>query len=286
MGFGNVASMADYWETGKVWRQNWHKLASPITSGSGFLMDLSMAAGTPKYNAYVGNQQEFTPMVGASNFGINAGAGGDKWIGRYNINGAGVANTSLPANVMLLDYVGFYPLVDMDNTDYQDLDNATYTSRYASGLRCMVVTTTPQIAVSPIRVLLDYIDSKGVAATASFFVAATPSTGCINCFSSAVAGVGSFSPFVPLGVGTIDMQRLVGVTMLGSAGGFCAFVLVRPVLECVVYDSITPSELEFPRNGPMPYVPTGAYLNHIFCPVSGGTVSGVTRGTIAFVKDA
>lgn len=285
MGFSNIAAMGNSWDAGRVWRQNWHKTASPINAGSGFWTDLSMSAGMPKYNAYVGDQYTFTPMVGSSNFGINAGAGGNKWVQRYNINGNGVANTTLPANVMLLDYVGFYPLVDMDNTDYQDLDNAPFTSRYTAGTRCMVVTTTPQTTATPVQVLMDYVDSRGVIGTASFFVALTPSTGCINTFSSAVPGVGSFAPFVPLDPMTIDIQQIIGVSMQGSAGGFCAFVLVKPILEAVVVDSITPYEIEFPRNGPMPYVPSGAYLNHIACPMSGGTVTGVLRGNINFVKD-
>lgn len=287
MPFNSIFDMADSWDAGRVWRQHWHKTASPLTTGSGYWMDLSMAAGTPKYNAYVGAQLEYTPMVGTSNFGINTGKGGDAYITRYTVGGGGVANTALPANMLLLDYAGFYPLVDMDNTDYQQLDNTYWTQgRWADGYRCMVVTTTPQTAASPIQVLLDYIDVDGKANTASFYVYNTPAAGCINTFSSVTGGVGNFAPFVPLGPGSKNIARLVGVTLMNSAGGFCAFVLVHPIIEAVVPDSVTPYELEFPRNGVPPFVPNGAYVNHILCPMSGGTASGITRGHIAFVRSA
>jgi hypothetical protein len=285
VGFGSVASMADSWDAGRVWRQHWHKTSSPVTPSGGLFSDLSMAAGTPKYNAYVGAQLEFTPLVGASNAGINTGGTADKWITRWAAGGSGVGNTLLPATLFLLDYNGFYPLVDMDDTEYQTFDNTNYATRYASGMRCMVVTTTPQSAGSPIQVLLDYTDSKGVAATASFFVNAAVNVGQMNCFSSSNNTSGFTSPFVPLAPGTIDMQQLIGVQLLNSAGGFCSFVLVKPILEATVVDSITPYELEFPRNGPMPCVPSGAYLNHIACVYQAANNGSLVRGCISFVKE-
>ena len=71
------SSLANSWDSNKVWRQHWHKTASPVTTGSGFWLDLSMAAGTPKFNPYVGDALAYTPLVGAGNNGINAGLGGD-----------------------------------------------------------------------------------------------------------------------------------------------------------------------------------------------------------------
>jgi len=282
----SVADLANSWDSNRVWRQHWHKTASPVTTASGFWLDLSMAAGTPKFNPYVGDALTYTPMVGGSNNGINAGLGGDSFISRYNIGGGGVGSGIWPGNALLLDYCGFYPLVDMDSTDPQGFDNSTFASRYTSGTRLMVVTTIPQTAPSPTQVVLDYVGSNGVSTTVPFWINATPAAGHINCFSSATGVTSGFAaPFVPLGAGTTDVRQLTGVQVLNSSGGFCAFVLVRPILEAPVYDTITPYELEFPRNRVPPFVPAGAYLNHIVCPMANGTASGVTRGHIAFVRD-
>ena len=280
------SSLANSWDSNKVWRQHWHKTASPVTTGSGFWLDLSMAAGTPKYNPYVGDALAYTPLVGGSNNGINAGLGGDSYITRYNLGGGGQGNGIWPASALLLDYCGFYPLVDMDSTDPQQFDNTNFSSRYTSGTRLMVVTTIPQTAPSPTQVVLNYVGSNGVSTTVSFWINATPSAGHLNAFSSAASATSGFAaPFVPLGVGTLDVRQLTDVQVLNSSGGFCAFVLVCPVLEAVVYDTITPYELEFPRNRVPPLVPSGAYLNHIVCPITNGTITGITRGHIVFARD-
>lgn len=279
------SDLAEAWEENQVWRQNWHKTASPVTTASGLWVDLSMAAGTPKYNAYVGNQLAFTPLVGGSNNGINVGVGGDCYVTRYNLGGGGTGSGIWPANAMLLDYCGFYPLVDMDSTDPQEFDNTGVTSRYESGMRCMVVTTTPQNTGSPVQVLLEYVGSNGVATAVSFFVNATPGAGCLNSFSTGTGSGAAFAaPFVPLGIGTTDVAQLTRVQLFNSAGGFAAFVLVKPILEAVVYDTITPYELEFPRNKVPPKVVSGAYLNHIVCPMANGSVNGITRGTLSVAR--
>lgn len=282
----SVADLANSWDSNRVWRQHWHKTASPVTTASGFWLDLSMAAGTPKYQPYVGDALAYTTLVGGSNNGINTGLGGDAYIARYNIGGSGVGNSVWPGNALLLDYCGFYPLVDMDSTDPQVFDNTAFSSRYTAGTRLMVVTTIPQTAPSPTQVLLDYVGSNGVSTTVPFWINATPGAGHLNSFSSATGAASAFaSPFVPLGVGTTDVRQLTSVQVLNSSGGFCAFVLVRPILEAVAYDTITPYELEFPRNRVPPFVPAGAYLNHIVCPIINGTATSATRGHIAFVRD-
>jgi hypothetical protein len=94
----SVGDLAQSWNNNQVWRQHWHKTASPVTTGSGFWLDLSMAAGTPKYNPYVGDALAYTPLVGGSNNGINAGLGGDSYITRYNLGGGGQGNGIWPAS--------------------------------------------------------------------------------------------------------------------------------------------------------------------------------------------
>ena len=71
MGFKSLAEFASSWVEGRLWQQPLHKSGTPVLPAVGYWMDLSMAGGMPKYNAYVGDQNTFTSMVGASNFGIN-----------------------------------------------------------------------------------------------------------------------------------------------------------------------------------------------------------------------
>lgn len=286
MAIKSVGDLANSWDSNRVWRQHWHKTASPTTSASGFWVDLSMAAGTPKYNPYVGDALAFTPLVGASNNGINCGLGGDSYIVRYALGGGGTASGIWPGNAMLLDYCGFYPLVDMDSTDPQTFDNTNWVSRYDSGMRLMVVTTIPQTAPSPTQVILEYVGSNNVSTTVKFWINAMNVAGSLNAFSSATgAGSGFCCPFVPLGIGTLDVKQLTSVQVANSSGGFCAFVLVKPIMEVTAYDTITTYEIDLPRNKVPPYVPNGAYLNHIVNPITNGTASGITRGHIVFARN-
>lgn len=286
MGFGSYAEMASAWNSGQKHQQHIHKTATPIIAGAGYWGDMSMAAGTPKYNAYVGNQYEFTPMVGASNFGINTGMDGDKFITRFAMGGSGVASSAFPANLVVCDYVGFYPLIDMDSTDYQEMDNTAEVPRHDEGLRLMVVCTTPQTTLSPVKGAVVYQDSRGVENVATFYVQAA-NVGQINNFSTNVSGVSGSNPFVTIGSGSYDIQRVVGVTMFGSAGGFAALVLVKPLFNFIVPDIITTHEMDFPIHKPPAIeVLSGAYLNLLYCPISAGTVSGVVRGCASFVRSS
>ena len=292
MGFDSYTSMANSWDAGRVWRQHIHKTATPVVTGVGYWADLSMAAGTPKYNAYVGNQYEFTAMTGSSNFGINTGGTGTKYLSRMSLGGSGAANSAFPANVILCDYAGFYPLVDLDSTDYQEFINHSddplvdEVPRHTSGLKLMVVCTTPQGTPSPIQGQIVYQNSSGNTNVANFYVQAA-NVGQINNFATITAGVTGSSPFVNLGPGCFDVQKVLGVTMFNSCGGFAAFVLVKPLVEVTVPDIITPYEIDFPiHKPPAPEILSGAYLNMIYQPTSVGTATGIIRGAFAFVRSS
>lgn len=285
MTFRSPTEMANSWQNGLHWMQPIHKTATPLLTAAGYWGDLSMAAGTPKYNAYVGNQYEFTPMVGNSNFGINTGGGSNnRYISRLMMGGSGVASTAFPANIIIADYAGFYPLVDMDSTDQQDMDNTAAVPRYTSGLRLMCVCTTPQTAPSPIQCTVTYLNQVGATSQVSFFVQAA-NVGQINCFHNNTAGVVSASPLVPLAPGDYCVTRLVSVTNQNSAGGFCAFALVKTLCGLHIPDIITPVEIDLlMHRSPVPEVQPGSYLNIIYQPVTGGTVSGIVRGQIDFIR--
>ena len=286
MAITSVGDLANSWTNNKVFQSNWYKSANPTPSFNGHWLDLSMAAGTPKFNPYVGNALEFTPLVGSGNNGINAGLGGDSYLVRYRTTGSNNGSHIAPGNFMLMDYIGFYALVDMDSTDSQVFDNTNYASRYTSGLRLMVVTTIPQSVSGVAEVKVTYTGSNNVQTTVSFWVTAISSIGTINCLTS---GIGYFdrtlAPFVPLGPGTTDVKQIDSITMLAPAGGFCAFVLVKPIFETPVYSANTPVELEFPKNRVPPFVPSGAYLNHIVGTVQTTTTSAPTTGVICFARE-
>lgn len=259
-----------------------HKTGSPILPSAGWWGDLSMAAGTPKYNAYVGAQAEGTPLVGSGNFGLYHGGNvgpSTKHINRMYLKTQSA--TFAPAVFVLCDYLYFYPLIDCDSTDQQDMDNTVSAlPRFDDGedINLMVVTTTPQTAAA--QCTISYTNQDGVGGRVSQFYLQGPSNvGNINTFASPSV-VGSANPFVPLANGDTGVRSVQSFTMASSAGGFVALVMVKPLATMQIREQNTVCEYFFMKHKPsLPRIYDGAFLNFIF---SAGTaaISSVIRGEL------
>jgi hypothetical protein len=284
MGFPNVSTFASAADAGQEWMSFFHKNGSPILPAGGWCSDLSMAAGTPKYNAYVGAQGEGTPFVGGGNFGIYVpGIPADKTLHISEINIGTPGGTLAPATFYLCDYLYVYALTDMDDTSAQVMDNGIApVPRYADGLgvQAMVVTTTPQTAVA--QCSISYTNSAGVSGRTSSIYTAISNTGNIQGAQQAAGGAGSMSPFIPLASGDLGIRTIDSVTMLASGGGFTAVVLVRPIAEIKLREQNTVAEINYlVSKRQLPKVLAGAYLNWVYS--SGvAAASSVIRGYIKF----
>lgn len=279
--FANAASS----DGGKNWTSFIHKTSSPVLGAAANWADLSVGAGIPRYNAYVGVQGEFTPLTGAGNFGLYTGpapgSGEDKLIVDHSLQ-CSTANMA-PAYYMLLDYLGHYPLVDCDSTDAQSQDNTATLTRYTSGdgVQIMPVCTVPQTGTA--TGTISYTNNAGTAGrTATFYIAAA-NIGTINCANGSTAGAGQRTPFVPLQDNDGGVRSIESVTFNTSAGGFLSLVLVKPLCQSVLRETSTVVEkIPFIHDGGRaPKVLSGACLNHIFKSGASST-SSVVRGHVTF----
>lgn len=282
MGFKTVIDLARSFEEGRMWQSFMHKTGSPILPAAGWWADLSMAAGIPKYNAYVGNQLEGTPMIGSGNAGLYVGGPvypQTKHVHRLYLKTAGA--TFAPAKFLLLDYLYFYPLVDVDSMDYQSFDNITsQVPRFDDGndINVMIVTTTPQTASA--LCTMTYTNQAGIEGrTSSFYLQGPNNVGNLNCFGSSSV-VGSANPFIPLQSGDTGVRKVDGLQMSGSAGGFVAVVMVKPMASMLIRETNTVCEHFFMKHKPsLPRIYDGAYLNYVFsCGVAGA--SSIIRGEL------
>lgn len=258
------------------------KTGSPVLPAAGWWGDLSMSAGIPKYNAYVGAQGEGTPLIGTGNFGLYAGepvAPATKHLNRILLQTNSA--TFAPAKFILLDYLYFYPLVDMDSTDLQEFVNLAPMPRYpdGKGVQAMLVSTVPQTGNAACTI--SYTNQDGVPGRISTFNVLGPSN-VGNCNSSRSLAPGGFNPFIPLDVGDYGIRSVESLQMSTSAGGFCAVVLVQTIASHLIREKGTVTEHFFLRHKPsLPQVKDGAYLNFIFS--SGvAAISSVIRGEVEF----
>jgi len=279
MGFQSVRSLAASLDDGgKSWTSWFHKSGGPAAQGAGRWADMSMGAGTPKYNAYVGSQFAATPLTNAGNDGVYLGPGSDRYLAKVGIHST--AATIAPATFLLCDYLMHYPLIDGDDTAQQDLDNTAALPRYQSGngVRCMAVCTTPMTA--NVTCTVTYTNSDGIAGRSSTFnLLASSVVGCIVTTPSAANAA---APFMPLASGDKGIRSIEAITLAAGAGGFFALVLVRPLAHINLREQNTFTEIEGLRQrGALPSVKDGAYLNFIY--TSNGSGSAVPlRGFIEF----
>jgi hypothetical protein len=243
-----------------------YKPTQPIPGTAGFFVDLNQTSGKPKYNAFAGNQLSLNVLSGVGNDGVYTGpfiSGREKYLIRWqvlNINTA--ANTIPPDHIFLLDYLGFYPLIDGDSTDIQALDNTETLTRYTDGegVRISFIVQAPMTATAPLTVT--YTNSKGVSGRVSTFnVSAGTSIGvCANGTHTAGGGAQA-SAFWPLAQGDTGVRSIESVQFGGSAGGFVCAALVKPLANIVTLESGVPVEKNFGFTNQPVRIYDGAYLN-------------------------
>lgn len=284
MGFASVRELAASLEDGSEWTSWFHKNTGPSGAGAGRWVDMSMGAGTPKYNAYVGSQTTSTPLIGSGNDGIYLGPNPPPNQSRH-LNSIQLATTgaaSAPSTWMLCDYVMFYPLVDGDDTAIQLMDNFLPLPRYTSGegVQMMMVGTTP--GTVNVTGSVTYTNSLGVTGKVTTFgLFFNPITGCIvNGLNNVGA---SISPFISLGAGCKGVRSVESITLDGSMGGFFALVLVKPITTVVQRENRTVTEMSsLMQRANLPTIPDGAYLNWIANSAVSATPHPI-RGHLQFV---
>lgn len=288
MAIKNIKRWADGIATeGKFHTAFWHKSSTPISALTGRWSDLSMGAGIPKYNAYVGAQLEATVLTGSANNGIFLGqapaAGLSKYINTFAIlpNGNGFIHA-----INLCDYLMFYPLIEGDNTDLQEMDNTASLTRYTDGVgvRAMLVCTTP--CVTDAIITISYTNHAGVSGrTSTFrFNAQSSYVGSIMSASNSSTTAGRNAPFIPLENGDLGIRSIQSALISTGAGGFFSIVLVKPLAHIQGFDASVATEKQMLlHNGLVPVkIEEGAYLNMI-C-IQNNTVTGAPfRGYLEIV---
>lgn len=274
MGFSSVGELVRATEeTGASWTSFVHKTGGPASFGAGRWADMSMGAGTPKYNAYVGSQATATPLAGSGNDGINTGpvpsVGQQKRLTGLMLQSSSA--TLVPATFMLCDYLMHYPLIDGDSTDLQELDNTQSLPRGGANVMAMVVCTTPMTSNAIMTV--SYTNSAGVSGRTSVSsLIASSVVGCIVSGSNSSGAAGSVSPFIPLDGGDVGIRSVESVTLTTGAGGFFALVLVRPLVSTVLLETGVAAETSlFTQRASLPVIQDGAFLNFIYLAGRSGT---------------
>lgn len=288
-GFRNISEWAAAAEGGQNWLTQFRKVPAVATI-AGQWFDFSTAAGNPVPNYYAS-----APLVAAeleSRKGIYHGANvspAKKFLQRMTVmNGAAGVTTTTSQNLglYLLDYLLYYPFIDMDAAgEDQVMDNTVPLSRYTDGKGVMMMLIAQAQTIGGGAFTVGYTNQDGVAGrvTPACLCAAAQPYGALV---SAVTNAAGVCPFIPLQEGDTGVRSVESINFSVANGGLAALVLVRPLdrlhsaeesrrttagtIES--FGSAVESEAISMRAGAV-QIQDGAYLNFI-----GQTIAGTIAG--------
>lgn len=195
-------------------------------SGDNRWHDWSYASGQPAFDARIGTALAFTPCVASRNDAVYfpPAPGLDRRLMSVDLFTLAGGTGQARVQTQICDLVGYYPLIDGDSTDVQDLDNAIPLPRYVGGEGLqMVLVNHVAPALGPATVEVIYTNSQGVTdrtVTVTTHLAVTGSVG------SGLLGAGEL--FAQLVAGDTGVASIQSVRFITPPGGLWCIYLVKP----------------------------------------------------------
>ncbi len=260
-GYRTVAEWAAAAHNGAIIYAMSRKVPSQA-SVAGRWVDLSMTSGNPPPNYYAS-----TPLEAAVLDPFRGIFHGDdvmpahKHLVEWTL---ATPTAGFRGKFQLLDYLLYYPFIDLDDLDEQVLDNTVTLPRYESGDGVMVMAVAVAPTVSGGSFTFDYVDSDDVARTSPTIFTDTTAVNIASLAASAPATVAGNGPFLPLHSASKGVKRITAYRNLVGSGGLVALVLVRPLASAVIRSGNVAEEVVFGGPGIMPpRIVDGAYLGII-----------------------
>lgn len=250
------------------------KNPSQVTT-AGIWFDLNMSPGNPKPFYYASAPGEAAALTTNDGGIVHGGSVSpkQKYLRRLSMQTNGAAG--LPLNLRLVDYVMYYPFIDMGDPTEQFMVNNVILPRYVTGdgLQVMAVLVAAGTGGQTFR--FTYTNQNGVSGRTSNTVIINTATVNGTIINSQNANAAANGPFIGLqgsdtGVRSIDSVQMIS----GTDVGLFTLVLVKPLANIQILEQTAPVEIDYLRDfGFMPRIEDGAYLNFICLP--NGSLSGL-----------
>lgn len=284
MGFSSIADVTTAIDNGQVWSQHYYKSGSPTVAGS--FTDLSWSSGTPVYNSYAASPLTFTPVINTNNryvfTGPNPATGQQKYLLSWNMRTA-KTTAGAGSNFVLVDTLGFYPVVDCDSVDLQEMDNTLTIPRYTDGegIRIAIFASLSTNAANAIATIV-YTNQDGNTSTITTALLNEATTHGLTSAGTAISG-NARSFFTSLAPGDTGVRNIVSIQLNQSIGGLAYITLVKPLAVLPVFPNVVTEKRFITETSiKMPEIPVGAGLTvYSYDFVQSGTVPIV--GEFVFV---
>jgi hypothetical protein len=272
---------------------------SSTATVTGQWYDYSYAGGNPIANYYAAAPLEAALLEPEKGIIVPSVPDGEnQYLHRWTaMSAASSATNTTNQNqpLYLMDYLLYYPFVDMDAAGEDQTMSQTQTlTRYADGVGVQMMVVAQSGTVGGGRFTINYTDTEDTPrTTTSMFCGAAQPSGALV---SAVLGTGGLTPFVPLEAGVRGVKSVQSVNFSVANGGLCCVVLVKPLLNSWLREEsrrTTSGTIESfgdaievealtTRSGAVE-VKNGAFLGIIGQGVAGSLASSVLVGTVETV---
>lgn len=283
MAVRGIKNVVDAELEGRMNIYNFRKNPSQVTT-RGLWFDLALSPGNPIPKYWFGTPLTATVISQSIDGGFFHGANvspSKKYLRKLMLSSTSA--TGLPMNVMLCDYLMYYPLVDDGTTDEQVMDNTATLTRYTDGDGVQVMAVSVAGRTGGQDFFINYTNSEGIAGRISKTVRQNNSAALGVVVTSALLSAGNTNPclFIPLQEGDTGVRSIESVTMLGADVGLFSLVMVKPLATTVLLDVNAPTERDFLiQSGNLPEIKDDAFLNLVCIP--NASLSGV--GILADMK--
>lgn len=228
MGFVNIAAYANADEAGKVWFTQFRKAVTSTATVTSSYTDYTYFAGSPLANFYASTPLESAYVDDSRGIRVPSVAPATQYLKNITCM-SGAASATGTGNrqqkLMLCDYLMYYPFIDTNSTDTQEMVQTVTLPRYTSG-KVMAIAQSASSAIG--QFTMTYTNQDGVAGRVSPNVFTQIVAGGGQSLMANISG-GGFNPFMPLQAGDSGVQSIQDVTFTVTGGGLMALVIVQPL---------------------------------------------------------
>jgi hypothetical protein len=195
-------------------------------------------------------------------------------------------NIACRGQLILQDYILYYPFVDLDDLSTQTMTNAVSLPRYTNGAGVEVMAVCQSPTAGGGSFVFEYVNQNGVTKTSPTQVC--QAAGNVALIGNLISGPNNGTNakhYLELAAGDSGVRQINSVTMLAANGGLMALVLVKPLVTAAIREASVESEVELLTMGkPSVRIYDGAFLSHIMFQPS-GQISTISAGRLSFIWD-
>jgi len=232
MAVRGIKNVVDAELEGRMNTYNFRKNPSQVTT-QGLWFDMALSPGNPIPKYWFGTPLTATVISQSIDGGFFHGANvspSKKYLRKLMLSSTSA--TGLPMNVMLCDYLMYYPLVDDGTTDEQVMDNTVTLPRYTDGKGVQMMAITTGVRTGGQTFQVKYTNQDGVTGKLSGICTQNAAAFIGSVTNSDRAIQNSANWMIPLAAGDSGVRAVESVTMIsGTDVGLFTIILVKPLAQ-------------------------------------------------------